>query len=102
MLIDAYGVHKTDERYVIDRLESGEYQKAGDTAIYGFIHMVGKRKNPLSKEDYIDLAEMCYYRWYEKKPQSIGLIVASQVRSILHTMRDWRDDMMVRAPAYRV
>ena len=100
MSTELYGITLPANMYVIDEMESGDFQRAGEHAIYGFIHHVGKRHNPLSKEDYINLAEMCFYRWYEKKPQSIGLIVARQVRTILDTMRNWRQDMMIRVPSY--
>ena len=98
MVTEKYGLSLANEKYITDQLSAGDCQKAGNNAIHGFVHFVGKRHNALSKEDYIDLAEMCFYRWYEKKPQSIGLIVARQVRSILDTMRHWREDMMIRVP----
>ena len=63
---------------------------------------MGKRKNPLSREDYVHLAEQCYYRWYERQPNSIGYIVATHVESILLKIQNWSTDMMRRAPAYSV
>jgi hypothetical protein len=88
--------------YIIDAIEQWDYKRAGDNAVFGYIHFVWKRKNPLTKEDYVHLAEQCYLRWYDKNRNSIGFIVASHVEWILTRIEDWSTDMMRRAPAFSV
>ena len=88
--------------YVQDAMEDLDYKRAWDNAVYGYIHFVGKRKNPLSPEDYIHLAVQCYLRWYERQPQSIGYMVAQEVPSILPFLQNWNNDMMERVPSFHV
>ena len=99
-IANVYASEKSD--YVQDAMEEWDYKRAWDNAVYGYIHFVGKRNNPLSPEDYIHLAVQCYLRWHERQPQSMGYIVAREVPSILPFLQNWRNDMMQRVPSFHV
>ncbi len=88
--------------YVQDAIEQWDYKQAWDNAVFGHIHFVWKRRNPLSKEDYVHLAEQCYLRWYDKNRNWLGYIVATHVEWILTKIESWRTDMMWRVPAFSV
>lgn len=88
--------------YVQDAIEKWDYKQAGDNTVFGYIHFVWKRNNPLSKEDYVHLAEQCYLRWYIKNPNSLGYIVSKHVKEILAKIKNWNIDMMQRVPAFSV
>ena len=98
MEFEKFWVSVVSQRYVVDSMSQLDFQQAWNNAIYGYIHFVWKRNNVLSHNDYIDLAEYCFYRWNESKPQSIGRILANNVRNILSAMWDWKSSMMVRVP----
>jgi hypothetical protein len=66
------------------------------------MYFVGKRRNPLSAQDYIHLAVQCYLRWYERQPQGMGYMIATQIPGILPKLQNWRTDMMNRIPAFQV
>ncbi len=71
MEFDAYGIKLAKGIYSIDGAEHQDFKTAGDNAVYGHIHFVGKRNNSLTKRDYANLAQLWYHRWYEEHPQSI-------------------------------
>jgi hypothetical protein len=74
--------------YVQDFIVREDFKTAGDTALYGFWFLVGKRHNRLSYKDYIHLAVQSYLRWFEKAPLSIGYILAERVQSFLPAIDD--------------
>lgn len=88
--------------YVYDAIQDWNYKLAWDTAVFWYIHFVWKRHNPLSREDYIHLAIQCYYRWYDRHPQSLWYIVATHIEPILTKIQNWRMDIMKRVPAFSV
>lgn len=100
MEFENFWVSVVSQRYVVDSMAQLDFQQAWNNSIYGYIHFVWKRNNVLSHNDYIDFAEYCFNRWHESRPQSIGKILANNVRNILSAMWDWKSNMMMRVPWY--
>jgi hypothetical protein len=73
--------------YVTDYLETGDYQTAGDTAVYGYLFLQEKRRQQLSSTDYLHMASQSYFRWYGRRPTSIGYLLAERVAQYLPTMQ---------------
>lgn len=69
--------------YVFEYLEKGDFQTAGDAALYGYWFLLEKRHNRLAAQDYLHLAEQSYFRWFGRSPYSIGYIVGSRVQKLV-------------------
>jgi hypothetical protein len=98
MEFDTLGMNITQGTYITDAMSQWDYQLAWNRAVSGYVHFVEKRRNSLNKRDYIDLAELCFQKWYELKPKSAWWVIASHVRIILEKILYWKDDMMMRVP----
>ncbi len=69
--------------YVVDQLKTGDYQTAGDTAVYGYFFLQERRRQQLTAKDYLHMASQSYLRWYGKQPTSIGYLLSERVERYL-------------------
>ena len=86
--------------YVSSWKEKGQYDRAGDAALYGYLYYHAKKSNRLSRRDYADMCVRSYYDWYgqglARHEFNVGKYVADRLPRLLPKVADCPKDLFSR------
>jgi len=83
--------------YVIDWMNQWDFQMAWDTAVFWYLFFYKKRKNTLSRDDYLQLASNSYFSWYDKsKSANVGILLSELLPMFLSMIQNFETELLKR------